>query len=81
MLDGDMVSSFYGEHFGWRPAIMLANIMELAPLSSFLYIGLLTIIPIFAQCSHSLMLGACYLFIFYDGMHLDGGFPCKWQSL
>lgn len=60
---------------------MLANIMELAPLSSLLYIGLLTIIPIFAPCSHSLMLGACYLFIFYDGMHLDGGFPCKWQSL
>lgn len=56
-----MVSSFYGEHFGWRPAIMLANIMELAPLSSFLYIGLLTIIPIFAQCSHSLMLGAVHL--------------------
>lgn len=60
---------------------MLANIMELAPLSSFLYIGLLTIIPIFAQGSHSLMLGACYLFIFYDGMHLDDGIPCKWQSL
>lgn len=40
---------------------MLANIMELAPLSSFLYIGLLTIIPIFAQCSHSLMLGVVHL--------------------
>ena len=60
---------------------MLASIRELAPLSSFLYIGLLTIIPISAQCSHSLMLGPCYLFIFNDGMHLDDGFPCKWQSL